>query len=108
SFSHLMISALAAVAFAGEAPENTDSPRNIVAKAHLDNKDVKGVIDFSAKNGTVKVHVDVTGLPDEGGPFYYHIHKSPVPSNGNCEATGTHLNPYNAPLDDCDAFDDDA
>ncbi|KAG7890843.1 hypothetical protein KL906_001359 [Ogataea polymorpha] len=108
SSSLLIVGALAAVALAGPAPENTDSPRNIVAKAHLDRKDTKGIIEFSAKNGTVKVHIDVTGLPEEGGPFYYHIHKAPVPANGNCEATGTHLNPYNAPLDECDSFDDDA
>ena len=24
----------------------------------------------------------------------YHIHVAPVPSNGNCSATGAHLDPY--------------
>ncbi len=99
---------LTTVVSAGKAPTVTDSPKNVLARAHLDKGLTKGVIEFSAKNGTVKVHIDTTGLPEEGGPFYYHIHKSPVPANGNCEATGTHLNPYNAPYEDCDEFQDDS
>ncbi|KAJ1961053.1 hypothetical protein GGI12_003462 [Dipsacomyces acuminosporus] len=30
-----------------------------------------------------------------GLQYPYHIHKLPVPSNGNCTATGTHLDPDN-------------
>ncbi|EDK39365.2 hypothetical protein PGUG_03463 [Meyerozyma guilliermondii ATCC 6260] len=65
---------------------------------------VKANIVFSAKsNDPVLVHVDSTGLPEEGGPFYYHIHEYPVPADGNCDAVGDHFNPFNAPAD-CDAL----
>ncbi|ODV86317.1 hypothetical protein CANARDRAFT_184944, partial [[Candida] arabinofermentans NRRL YB-2248] len=99
---------LAITSQAAKAPQVKDSPRNVLARAHLDKGKLKGVVEFSAKNGTVLVHIDTTGLPEDGGPFYYHIHKSPVAANGNCESTGTHLNPYNAPAEDCDAFNDDS
>lgn len=42
----------------------------------------------------VKFTVSISGLPDYGGPFMYHIHEKPVPDNGNCTATGAHLDPY--------------
>lgn len=65
---------------------------------------VKANIVFSAKsNDPVLVHVDLTGLPEDGGPFYYHIHEFPVPADGNCDAVGDHFNPFNAPAD-CDAL----
>ena len=52
---------------------------------------------FSAKEGKhVNVHIDMTGLPKDEGPFFYHIHERSVPGNGNCEAVGLHFNPYNA------------
>ncbi|KAF2264585.1 Cu,Zn superoxide dismutase-like protein, partial [Lojkania enalia] len=38
--------------------------------------------------------LSVSGLPSEGGPFMYHIHEKPVPADGNCTGTGTHLDPY--------------
>ncbi|KAJ4380726.1 Cell surface superoxide dismutase [Cu-Zn] 4 [Didymella sp. IMI 355093] len=38
--------------------------------------------------------VSISGLPAEGGPFMYHIHEKPVPSDGNCTGTGAHLDPY--------------
>ncbi len=41
------------------------------------------------------------GLPEEGGPLYYHIHEYPVPADGNCDTD--HFNPFNAPAD-CDAL----
>ncbi|RLV83123.1 Cell surface superoxide dismutase Cu-Zn 6 [Meyerozyma sp. JA9] len=65
---------------------------------------VRANIVFSAKsNDPVLVHVDSTGLPQEGGPFYYHIHEHPVPADGNCDAVGDHFNPFNAPAD-CDSL----
>ncbi|KAF2639822.1 cu-Zn superoxide dismutase [Massarina eburnea CBS 473.64] len=51
----------------------------------------------SATDGKgVKVAVSLSGLPKEGGPFIYHIHEKPVPSDGNCTATGAHLDPFKA------------
>ncbi|KAF3028721.1 hypothetical protein E8E11_000055 [Didymella keratinophila] len=49
----------------------------------------------SAEDGNgVKFTVSISGLPAEGGPFMYHLHEKPVPSDGNCTGTGAHLDPY--------------
>lgn len=49
----------------------------------------------SAEDGVgVKFTVAISGLPAEGGPFIYHLHEFPVPSDGNCTGTGAHLDPY--------------
>ncbi|KAI4609054.1 uncharacterized protein J4E87_005172 [Alternaria ethzedia] len=42
----------------------------------------------------VKFQVSFAGLPETGGPFMYHLHAKPVPSDGNCTGTGAHLDPY--------------
>ncbi|MCJ1245894.1 hypothetical protein MMC30_003098 [Trapelia coarctata] len=54
----------------------------------------------------VTFSIDVKGLPDlaKYGPFIYHVHAKPVPSNGNCTGTLAHLDPTSrgeTPL--CDA-----
>ncbi|KAH9838140.1 Cell surface superoxide dismutase [Teratosphaeria destructans] len=58
---------------------------------------VIGNITISSSPGTpgVMVSVDFSGFPSEElyGPFVYHIHTLPVPSNGNCTATMGHLDP---------------
>ncbi|OAL50727.1 Cu,Zn superoxide dismutase-like protein [Pyrenochaeta sp. DS3sAY3a] len=52
----------------------------------------------------VKFAVSISGLPAEGGPFMYHIHRKPVPSNGNCSGTESHLDPYKrGEVPGCDA-----
>ncbi|KAJ9164962.1 Superoxide dismutase [Coniochaeta hoffmannii] len=38
--------------------------------------------------------VQFSNLPKEGGPFTYHIHVDPVPSDGNCTKTLAHLDPF--------------
>ncbi|POS87611.1 hypothetical protein EPUL_003061 [Erysiphe pulchra] len=38
--------------------------------------------------------VNFTGLPFGQGPFAYHVHVDPVPSDGNCTGTLGHLDPY--------------
>ncbi|ODV93737.1 hypothetical protein PACTADRAFT_20723, partial [Pachysolen tannophilus NRRL Y-2460] len=98
---------LLSTAVADQAPVNSNSPKKVVARADFDNEKLHGIIKFQAPNGTVRVHVDLTGLPEEGGPFQYHIHKKPVPESGDCYATETHFNPYNAPPD-CEAQQDDS
>ncbi|KAJ9148413.1 hypothetical protein NKR23_g5237 [Pleurostoma richardsiae] len=42
----------------------------------------------------VSFNISVSGLPTEKGPFKYHIHVNPVPSDGNCTGTGGHLDPF--------------
>ncbi|KAK6198947.1 superoxide dismutase [Scheffersomyces amazonensis] len=96
---------------ASNAPKVKKNPKNIVAIADFPfgmDKNVKGNIVFSAKEGkAVQVHVDMTGLPLEGGPFFYHIHENSIPGNGNCEAAGLHFNPYGA-SPDCSIQKDDS
>ncbi|MCJ1359295.1 MAG: hypothetical protein MMC33_009296 [Icmadophila ericetorum] len=50
----------------------------------------------AAANGTgVTLSVSFDNLPDiaEYGPLVYHIHVLPVPADGNCTATTSHLDP---------------
>lgn len=95
------------IALAGQAPENYDSPKDAFARADFDEGKLHGIVEFSStKKHQVKVLVDITGLPKEGGPFFYHIHKLPV-VDGDCKTTSTHLNPYAAPAD-CDSVPDDS
>lgn len=95
----------------GKAAKIKSNPADIIAIADFPgsgDKSVKGNIVFTAKQGKfVNVHVDMTGLPKEGGPFQYHIHEFAVPENGDCEAAGKHFNPYNA-SPNCDAQKNDA
>ncbi|RKP32490.1 Cu,Zn superoxide dismutase-like protein [Metschnikowia bicuspidata] len=101
----LATAAVAAVAAADSAPVLTDSPTNIVYTANFNQTSgVKGFVSFMSLNGTVSVDVNLTGFPANGGPFMYHVHERPVPTNGNCSGTLGHLNSYNgfetAPTDD--------
>ncbi|KAG9525706.1 Cu,Zn superoxide dismutase-like protein, partial [Aureobasidium melanogenum] len=48
----------------------------------------------SSDNVGVNFQIALTGLPAEGGPFLYHIHDYPVPSDGNCTSTGAHVDPF--------------
>ncbi|KAK7684682.1 hypothetical protein QCA50_012265 [Cerrena zonata] len=77
------------------APKVADSPQGAKYVAKIDSDKVKGQIEFStAANGTVQVDVDLKDLPEQGGPFLYHIHEKTVPSDGNCTGTAAHFNPY--------------
>ncbi|ODV79672.1 Cu,Zn superoxide dismutase-like protein, partial [Suhomyces tanzawaensis NRRL Y-17324] len=96
---------------AGKAPTITRNPKNAVAVADFpfgfDNH-VKGSIVFTAKRrGKIGVHVDMTGLPPSGGPFYYHIHDHPIPEDGNCDVAGGRFDPYDG-VEDCDSVRNDA
>lgn len=89
-----------------KAPKIKKNPADVIAIADFPAggpEKIKGNVVFTAKQGkTVNVHVDVTGLPRQGGPFVYHIHEFPVHDDGDCEKAGLHFNPYKAPAD-CDA-----
>lgn len=88
------LAALSLLAFANAvAPEVSDSPTNVKYEAKF-NKTILGSVAFSSTNGSVMVDVDISGLPEVGGPFQYHVHVLPVPTDGSCIATGGHLNPY--------------
>ncbi|KAK1776576.1 superoxide dismutase [Copromyces sp. CBS 386.78] len=71
----------------------TNNPVGLVAEAVLPGN-IKGkVVAKSGEDGVgVQFNVELSSIP-EGGPFTYHIHVNPVPENGNCSATGAHLDP---------------
>lgn len=96
---------------ANQAPKIKQNPRNVVAIADFPqgfSQTVLGNVIFTARDGKfVEVHVDMTGLPAEGGPFQFHIHQGTVPANGDCDQVGDHLNPYNGHKD-CELQKDDS
>ncbi|EUC29604.1 hypothetical protein COCCADRAFT_106100 [Bipolaris zeicola 26-R-13] len=70
------------------------------------NTNVTGTIDAAGDPQGVRFTVNLTNLPDQEqfGPFAWHIHALPVPSDGNCTATLGHLDPTNrGELYMCDA-----
>lgn len=92
----LPTAALVSLVAAGAAPILSDSPANAAYKATFNKGGVTGQVSFTTdQGGYVKVSVNLSNLPNYGGPFLYHVHQKPVPSNGNCTATLGHLNPYN-------------
>jgi hypothetical protein len=100
---------LASMVIANEAPENTDSKKRSVARAHLDKGSIVGIIEFTSnKKGTVNVHLDVTGLPPNSGPFKYQIHENKISSNDNCNNAGDVFNPYDAYYEICDYLDNNS
>lgn len=102
----LLISGLLGGAFAGVAPKVSSNPKDVIAVAEFPQYgcgEMEGYVLFeSPDGGKVDVHVDVTKLPSDGGPFYYHIHEFPVPDDGDCEKVGGEFNPYHA-SPECDA-----
>lgn len=95
------------LAFA-QAPVKDNSPPGEHFTAEFSKK-IEGSVSFSStENGSVLVDVNISGLPSEGGPFAYHIHELPVPSDGNCTGTKGHLNPYNGTVNGTTAADKEA
>ncbi|GEQ69825.1 hypothetical protein JCM33374_g3500 [Metschnikowia sp. JCM 33374] len=94
SFSSVATFGLLALASAGAAPQVSDSPTDTLYKATF-NKTISGSVSFSSKNGSTLIGVNISNLPSTGGPFMYHIHEKPVPTNGSCAGTLGHFNPYN-------------
>ncbi|KAI8936289.1 hypothetical protein NX059_006710 [Plenodomus lindquistii] len=81
------------------APLIVDSPAGATYVGVLPkkaNSALEGSISAVSADGGkgVRFSVSLSGLPAEGGPFMYHIHAKPVPSDGNCTGTGAHLDPY--------------
>ncbi|KKA24967.1 Superoxide dismutase Cu-Zn [Rasamsonia emersonii CBS 393.64] len=74
----------------------------VTYKATLLDKNTTGIRGTISGSGGpdgvgAKFRVNFTGFPDESlyGPFIYHIHMEPVPEDGNCTETLSHLDPYN-------------
>lgn len=83
-----------AVVMGDSAPVANDSPDGAKYVAKFDTK-LQGSVEFSsASNGSVSVDLNLDGFPSSGGPFTYHIHEAPVPTDGNCTGTKLHLDPY--------------
>ncbi|PSN73044.1 hypothetical protein BS50DRAFT_514045 [Corynespora cassiicola Philippines] len=79
------------------APLATGNPRGAVYVANVKGKGglIAEVHATTGKDGNgVEFTVNVQGLPAEGGPFMYHLHEKRVPEDGNCTATGAHIDPY--------------
>jgi hypothetical protein len=68
-----------------------------VYKATLPDGPVSGSISaVAATDGEgIAFTVNIDGLT-VGGPWTYHLHKAPVPADGNCTATLSHLDPFGA------------
>ncbi|TDZ30423.1 Cell surface Cu-only superoxide dismutase [Colletotrichum trifolii] len=60
------------------------------------NDNVRGIITaVTAPDGNgVKFTVDFSNLPNEGGPFTYHLHVDPIPEDGNCTKALAHHDPF--------------
>lgn len=96
----LISSLLTSLVSATAAPKISKNPKNVIAIADFPaggSEKFSGYVSFSVYKGLVNVHVDVAGLPEEDGPFVYHIHDKTLPENLDCELAGLHLNPYNSP-----------
>ncbi|KAL8745897.1 MAG: hypothetical protein Q9190_002014 [Brigantiaea leucoxantha] len=84
----------------GDAAIVQGNPLGVTYTATLPDRSDTGIRGYVAgtsnANGTgVNFNIYLTGFPSPSlGPFLYHIHDQPVPSNGNCTATLAHLDPY--------------
>ncbi|PWY89729.1 cytosolic Cu/Zn superoxide dismutase [Aspergillus heteromorphus CBS 117.55] len=86
-----------ATATATNAPVTTDNT-GLQYRAVLqpkDNTTVTGHITTYPGPSQVGLNffVELWGIPD-GEALSYHIHNLPVPEDGNCYSTGSHLDPY--------------
>ncbi|KAJ6445968.1 superoxide dismutase protein [Purpureocillium lavendulum] len=102
----VVYAAAAAAQATQDAPVITGNPTGARYKAvlpdtpffHVDglSGNVKGSIiaETPADGVGVQFSVHFSNLPKTGGPFPYHIHVAPVPSDGNCTKTLAHLDPY--------------
>ncbi|KAB8070446.1 superoxide dismutase [Aspergillus leporis] len=98
AFLSLVLSAAVQTAAAVDAPVITNNKYEPTYEVELQNKDnstVRGSFTtWAAENGEgIIVHVELSGVP-KNTFLNYHIHDKPVPKDGNCYATGGHLDPY--------------
>lgn len=88
----------------GPAPSQTNQPATTYVATLPDSmfnplvgSTVQGTIEAVGTTDGVRFTVNITNLPSQAayGPFPWHIHTMPVPSDGNCTATMGHLDPQN-------------
>ncbi|KAF9700309.1 hypothetical protein EKO04_001937 [Ascochyta lentis] len=88
----------------GPAPSQTNQPAATYVATLPDTMfnplvgdTVQGTITAIGTSSGVNFTVDISNLPSQAayGPFNWHIHTLPVPSDGNCTATMGHLDPQN-------------
>ncbi|KFZ11024.1 hypothetical protein V502_07792 [Pseudogymnoascus sp. VKM F-4520 (FW-2644)] len=93
-------SALVASTAAAEAPKVSGNPADVSYKAEIATSNENGVggfVEVTTATGGNGADIEYEfKLPQEGGPFTFHIHVNPVNSTGSCTSTGGHLDPYNA------------
>jgi len=93
----------------GNATVSTNNPEGayyIAVLPNLENTNIRGAVVASTTPDRTGVSFQVTlnGFPTDGGPFLYHIHEHQVPTDGNCTATGAHLDPLvRGEIPSCDA-----
>ncbi|KAI5250565.1 hypothetical protein E4T42_04919 [Aureobasidium subglaciale] len=83
----------------GDAPLQSSNPAGVAYIATFTSNSKSNISGnvlalTSSDDVGVNFQIALTGLPAEGGPFLYHIHDYPVPADGNCTATGAHVDPY--------------
>lgn len=90
----------------GNATVVEDNPPGVIYTASLPSmnlssqnssqRNVMGSIIATANPDGIGVmfNVSFSNLPTTGGPFAYHLHVAPVPSDGNCTSTMGHLDPF--------------
>ncbi|KAF8471201.1 superoxide dismutase [Kalaharituber pfeilii] len=78
----------------GDAKVNTEDPSGPAYWADFSGTKLSGGLKFYPTKEGVRVEVAMRGFPTEGGPFTYHVHDQPVPSDGNCTGTKAHLDPF--------------
>lgn len=88
--------------------ENPPTAWTSVGRAHLDMGSVKGTFELKRVKESISVFLDVTGLPENAGPFVYSIHDEQIHKDGNCSNTGKMFNPYNANHLECDDLHDNS
>ncbi|CAI5756346.1 unnamed protein product [Candida verbasci] len=97
--SYLPLLSLVSLALSADAPIQSDSQnqQSLIARFTRNSQsEIEGHVEFEpTSNGSVRVSVELNGLPSTGGPFPYHIHEAPVPADGNCTGTLAHFNPFN-------------
>lgn len=76
-------------------PLANDSPPEAYYVACFEGSGVEGEVSFKGREDrSIEIGVDLKGFPKLGGPFMYHVHEAPVPSDGNCTGAKAHLNPF--------------
>ena len=88
----------------GPAPSQTNQPANTYVATLPDfmfnslvGSPIQGTVTAVGTTDGVEFTVNITNLPSQAqyGPFPWHIHAMPVPTDGNCTATMGHLDPQN-------------